>query len=77
MPGIFMRQPIANPAGLNNLAMPLESIKALLASVDAGLEDVARAAIWLTDTAHFAAFNTVYAEYFPQTPPARSAVCSA
>lgn len=55
----------------------LESIKALLASVDAGMEDVARAAIWLTDTAHFAAFNAVYAEYFPHNPPARSAVCSA
>ena len=55
----------------------LESIKALLASVDAGMEDVARAAIWLTDTADFAAFNAVYAEYFPHNPPARSAVCSA
>lgn len=55
----------------------LESIKALLAPVGAGLENVVRVAVWLTDPADFGAFNRVYAEFFPDVPPARSTVCSA
>lgn len=55
----------------------LENIKAVLAEAGAELADVVRANIWLTDASEFGAFNAVYAEYFAQTPPARSAVCSA
>ena len=30
--------------------------------------------VWLTDRADFPGFNAVYGEYFPEDPPARSAV---
>jgi len=30
--------------------------------------------VWLTDRADFPGFDAVYAEYFPDEPPARSAV---
>ena len=55
----------------------MENIKALLLSAGAGMEDIARTAIWLTDPNEFAQFNKVYSEFFPRTPPVRSAVCSA
>ena len=55
----------------------IENAKALLEEVGSDLSRVAKATIWLTDTADFGAFNTVYGSYFPSQPPARSAVCSA
>jgi enamine deaminase RidA (YjgF/YER057c/UK114 family) len=32
--------------------------------------------VWLRDRADFPGFDAVYADYFPQDPPARSAVIS-
>ncbi|MEZ0468318.1 RidA family protein [Phaeobacter sp. SYSU ZJ3003] len=55
----------------------IENAKALLEEVGSDLSQVAKATIWLTDTADFGAFNKVYGSYFPSQPPARSAVCSA
>ncbi len=52
----------------------LEDIKATLAEADCDLSDVVKAMVWLTDRADFPGFNTVYGEYFPDDPPARSAV---
>ena len=36
--------------------------------------DVVKTMVWLTDRADFPGFDAVYAEYFPDDPPARSAV---
>jgi 2-iminobutanoate/2-iminopropanoate deaminase len=52
----------------------LEDIKATLALANCSLSDVVKAMIWLRDRADFPGFNTVYGEYFPDEPPARSAV---
>jgi len=52
----------------------LDDIKATLALADCGMEDVVKAMVWLTSREDFPGFNAVYAEYFPQDPPARSAV---
>ena len=54
----------------------LDEIKATLALAGCTLADVVKAMVWLTDRADFPGFNTVYAEYFPEQPPARSAVVS-
>jgi reactive intermediate/imine deaminase len=54
----------------------LEDIKKTLAEADCTLSDVVKAMIWLTDRADFPGFNAVYGEYFPDRPPARSAVVS-
>ncbi len=52
----------------------LEDIKKTLAEAGCALSDVVKAMIWLTDRADFPGFNTVYGEFFPHEPPARSAV---
>ena len=54
----------------------LEDIKATLAEAGCTLADVVKSMVWLRDRADFPGFNTIYGEYFPQDPPARSAVVS-
>ena len=54
----------------------LENIKALLNEAGCELSNVVKATVWLVDLGDFAAFNEVYAGYFPNNPPPRSAVCS-
>ena len=48
----------------------METLK--LAGCDRG--DVVKSMVWLTSRDDFPGFNTVYAEYFPESPPARSAI---
>lgn len=52
----------------------LEDIKATLALAGCDMADVVKAMVWLTDKADFPGFNEVYDAYFPNDPPARSAV---
>ena len=52
----------------------LEDISKTLAEAGCALSDVVKAMVWLTDRADFSGFNTVYSEFFPHEPPARSAV---
>jgi aminoacrylate peracid reductase len=49
----------------------LDTIKTTLEAAGATLEDVAFNHIFLKDLADYAAFNSVYAEYFPGPKPAR------
>jgi enamine deaminase RidA (YjgF/YER057c/UK114 family) len=51
-----------------------ETIKATLAEVGCGLDDVVKAMVWLRERGDFAGFNKVFGEFFPVEPPARSAV---
>ena len=52
----------------------LDDIKSTLAEAGCTLSDVVKAMVWLRDRADFPGFNAVYGEYFPEEPPARSAV---
>jgi len=52
----------------------LEDIKATLTLAGCEMKDVVKAMVWLTSRDDFPGFNSVYAEYFPEDPPARSAV---
>jgi len=54
----------------------LELIRETLAEAGCALSDVVKAMIWLRDRADFPGFNAVYGVYFPEDPPARSAVVS-
>lgn len=54
----------------------LDDIRATLKLAGCELADVVKAMVWLRDRADFPGFNAVYAEYFPEAPPARSAVVS-
>lgn len=53
----------------------LANLRAVLETAGASLDDVVRTTIFLTDLAHFARVNAVYAEYFTGEPrPARATV---
>jgi len=52
----------------------LNEIKKTLAEANCQFSDVVKTMVWLTDRDDFPGFNAVYAEYFPDDPPTRSAV---
>lgn len=54
----------------------LDVITDTLADAGCTRDHIVKAMVWLRDRADFPGFNAVYAEYFPENPPARSAVIS-
>jgi reactive intermediate/imine deaminase len=54
----------------------IDHIERALAAVGAGLEQVVKTMVWLSDPADFPEFNATYADYFPTAPPARATVGS-
>lgn len=54
----------------------LENVKALLAEAGCTLADVVKVTAFITEAPLSTGFNSVYAEYFPEAPPARSTVVS-
>jgi len=55
----------------------LESIRAILHAAGAGMQDVVKATVFLTDMGDFAEMNAVYAEAFGGHAPARATVAVA
>ncbi|WP_041275954.1 RidA family protein [Desulfosporosinus acidiphilus] len=52
----------------------LDNVKAILESSGASMEKIVKTVVFLRDMNDFAAMNAIYAGYFPNDPPARSAV---
>jgi 2-iminobutanoate/2-iminopropanoate deaminase len=52
----------------------LENLRAVLEAGGSCLENVVKTTVFLQDIGEFTRMNAVYAEFFPQGPPARSAV---
>jgi len=52
----------------------LQNLRAVLQAAGASLQNVVKTTIFLTDLSQFAVVNAVYAEFFPENPPARSTV---
>jgi 2-iminobutanoate/2-iminopropanoate deaminase len=52
----------------------LESLREVLEAAGSSLERVVKTTVYLTDLAHFAEVNEVYARYFTEAPPARATV---
>ncbi len=52
----------------------LDNIRDVLAQAGATLEDVVKVTVFITDMSLWPKMNEVYAEYFPQEQPARSAL---
>ena len=50
------------------------NIKAVLQAAGADFGNVVKTTVFMTDLKDFAVFNAIYAEYFPENPPARSCV---
>ncbi|MGO4838418.1 RidA family protein [Rhizobiaceae sp. 2RAB30] len=53
-------------------AQVLDNVAATLALAGCAMEDVVKTSVILEDARDFGAFNTVYAKYFPNNPPART-----
>lgn len=52
----------------------LTNIRNILAEAGMTMDNVVKTSVFLADMADFAGMNAVYAEFFPGTAPARSAV---
>lgn len=52
----------------------LENVKASATLAGATMADVAKCTVFITDVNNFQAMNTVYREFFPTEPPARTTV---
>jgi 2-iminobutanoate/2-iminopropanoate deaminase len=52
----------------------LDNLKAVLEAAGSSLDKIVKTTVFLQSMNDFAAMNTVYAEYFPSNPPARSTV---
>jgi 2-iminobutanoate/2-iminopropanoate deaminase len=52
----------------------LQNLSAVLAAAGTSLNRVVKTTVFLTDLGEFARMNAVYAEFFTDTPPARSTV---
>jgi 2-iminobutanoate/2-iminopropanoate deaminase len=52
----------------------LENIKSVITAAGLTMADIVKTTVFLTNMADFPAVNEIYAEYFPEAPPARSTV---
>jgi 2-iminobutanoate/2-iminopropanoate deaminase len=57
--------------------LALNNLKAIIEHAGAKLDQVVKTTIFLDDMNDFQEFNQVYAEFFPQNPPARSTIQAA
>jgi 2-iminobutanoate/2-iminopropanoate deaminase len=55
----------------------MENIKATLERYGSDMSEVVKCTVFLDDMSQWGAFNEVYRPYFPENPPARSAVGAA
>jgi 2-iminobutanoate/2-iminopropanoate deaminase len=54
--------------------LALNNLRSILEAAGSSLKDVVRLGVFLADLNDFAAMNEVFAEFFPEDPPARSTV---
>jgi 2-iminobutanoate/2-iminopropanoate deaminase len=57
-------------------ARTLENIQAILEAAGAGMEDVVKTTVHLSDLSLFSRFNQIYTRYFPDPKPVRTTVGS-
>jgi 2-iminobutanoate/2-iminopropanoate deaminase len=53
----------------------LDQMKRCVEAAGSSLGQVIKCNVYCTDDTHFAAFNEIYARYFPVEPPARIFIC--
>jgi 2-iminobutanoate/2-iminopropanoate deaminase len=64
----------ASPEIEGQTRQALENLKAVLEAGGSCLKHIVKTTVFLADMGEFARMNAVYAEFFPQGPPARSTV---
>jgi len=65
---------LAGPDIKTQTRQVLESLAAVLEEAGAGLADVVKTTVYMTDLEQFAEMNAVYARFFGDAPPARATV---
>ena len=65
---------IAAPDIAGQTRQALGNLRAVLEAAGSSLAHTVKTTVFLADMRDFAAMNTVYQEFFPSDPPARSAV---
>ncbi len=61
----------------DQVRLAITNLRALLATEGAGLEDLVKTNVFLTDMDQFAAMNAIYVEEFGEARPARSTIAVA
>jgi len=64
----------AGPDIASQTRQVLKNIQGILEAAGSGLQHVVKTTVFLQDIAEWPAMNAVYAEFFAENPPARSAV---
>jgi 2-iminobutanoate/2-iminopropanoate deaminase len=64
----------AGPDIETQTSQALENLSAVLEAGGSSLDRVIKTTVFLADMGEFARMNAIYAEFFPNNPPARSAV---
>lgn len=64
----------AGPDITSQTRQVLKNIQGILEAAGSGMAHVVKTTVFLQDIAEWPAMNAVYAEFFPENPPARSAV---
>jgi len=70
------RQPVSGDIAAQTRRV-LENLRILLEDCNSSLRNVLKTTVFLQNLEHFGTFNAIYAEYFPQEPPARSTIQAA
>lgn len=52
----------------------LENLRQVLLAAGTDMDKMVKLTVFMTDLSHFATVNEVFQEFFPENPPARSAV---
>ena len=82
---LYLSGQIGNLPGTRDLApggpaeearQALENIKGILEYAGSSMDRVVKCTVFLLDINDYAAVNEVYATYFPENPPARSALAA-
>jgi 2-iminobutanoate/2-iminopropanoate deaminase len=75
LPGIDLTTGKVVDGGIEEQAeASLAAVKHALEAAGSSLEKVVKAIVYVSNAAHFAKVNRVYARYFPDKPPARTFV---
>ncbi len=59
---------------VNETRQALDNLRHVLDDAGSGLDAIVKSIVFLKDMADFPKMNAIYAEYFPENPPARSTV---
>ena len=65
---------LAGPDIESQTRQALENLDAILKASNSCLQHAVKATVYLADIGDFPAMNAVYAQFFPEAPPARAAV---